>query len=227
MNNQLKNELFSLSGLAREDLFLDLSKQEQTDFMSSLSLTEQKTFFDTSTDRGKTIAFNALPVDGRNAYLNTLNKVELNDFTEKLRAKAVELFWTNERELIKKGLGTQDWTPEQMEAILNLGVSGDEGKTGKAALVFNDNGELVLTSKGNGDVYRGHHMLNVKGYPAYAGDPANIQPLIKTDHLAAHNGNTKNPTNWYYDPVTKEKIVIDLSSPDPDCQEIRPSKQIL
>lgn len=30
--------------------------------------------------------------------------------------------------------------------------------------------------------------------------------LTRAEHFEAHNGNWKNPTNWYFNPVTKEKI---------------------
>ena len=43
-------------------------------------------------------------------------------------------------------------------------------------------------------------------YPEYQGDPGNIQFLTRAEHLEAHNGNWRNPTNWYFNPVTKEKI---------------------
>lgn len=42
-------------------------------------------------------------------------------------------------------------------------------------------------------------------YPIYQGAPGNIQFLTRAEHLGTPNGNWKNPTNWYFNPVTKEK----------------------
>ena len=43
-------------------------------------------------------------------------------------------------------------------------------------------------------------------YPKYQGEPGKIQFLTRAEHLEAHDGNWQNPTNWYFNPVTKEKI---------------------
>lgn len=67
-------------------------------------------------------------------------------------------------------------------------------------------------------------MKSVNQYPEYADNPDNIQFLTKNEHLEAHKGNWKNPTNWNYNPVTKvfhefgedELIpcdIVDLSDP--------------
>jgi len=37
-------------------------------------------------------------------------------------------------------------------------------------------------------------MKSVKGYPALAGDPTNIQFLTRKEHLEAHGGNWRNIT---------------------------------
>ncbi len=213
-NDEIKNLFFDLNKDIREKAFNLLNPESQTQFMESLSLGEQREFFDTSTQRGRTIAFNSLQVGDRKAFIDTLSKTETKEFTKILRQEAVDLFWTNERELIKQGLGTRNWTPEQMEAILNLGKTGKEIKVGGAAFEYDIDGNIVLNSKGNGVVYRGHHMLNVEAYPQYAGDPKNIQPLTVVEHKSAHNGDTTISTNWYHNPETGEQIKIDLSSPD-------------
>lgn len=49
-------------------------------------------------------------------------------------------------------------------------------------------------------------MKSAEMYPEYQGDPGNIQFLTRAEHLEAHNGNWRNPTNWYFNPVTKEKL---------------------
>ncbi len=55
-----------------------------------------------------------------------------------------------------------------------------------------------------GRAFEGQHMKSVEKYPEYQGDPDNIQFLTKDEHLAAHQGSWQNPTNWYYNPSTKE-----------------------
>lgn len=117
-------------------------------------------------------------------------------------SKAVALAWANEQQRVKEGKGTRDWTPDQQRDILERGKAYDE----------------------NGRAFEGQHMKSVEKYPEYQGDPDNIQFLTKEEHLAAHQGNWQNPTNWYYNPVTKEYLdfgdgsyipctVIDLSEP--------------
>ena len=49
-------------------------------------------------------------------------------------------------------------------------------------------------------------MKSAEMYPEYQGDPGNIQFLTRAERLEAHNGNWRNPTNWYFNPLTKEKI---------------------
>lgn len=102
------------------------------------------------------------------------------------RAKAVRKAWEREQQLVSSGEGTRDWTPTQQQSILDIGVAlDDEGKP-----------------------FEGQHMKSVAAYPEYAGDPDNIQFLTRQEHLEAHDGNWQNPTNWYYDPATKEKHVF-------------------
>lgn len=112
------------------------------------------------------------------------------------RARAVRQAWTQEKECVKNGQGTRDWTTEQQEDILKNGkVHG----------------------------YEGHHMRSVSNGKTYdeqmkiAGDKNNIQFLEKTkdnnEHLKAHNGNTKNRTNGYYD--VKNGKTKDFGNGDP------------
>ena len=98
--------------------------------------------------------------------------------------KAIRLAWQREHDLVQVGKGTRDWTEEQQKDIL-------DPEKGKA-----------YDYKGR--AFEGQHMKSVEKYPEYQGDPNNIQFLTKDEHLEAHQGNWQNPTNWYYDPVTKQ-----------------------
>ena len=92
------------------------------------------------------------------------------------RQKAVRDAWKEEKERVKNGQGTRDWSPSQQKELLQRGaVSG----------------------------YEGHHMKSVSLYPEYAGDSKNIQFLSEEEHLYAHQGNYHNPTNGYYDSSTQ------------------------
>lgn len=116
--------------------------------------------------------------------------------------KAILAAWNKEQELVREGKGTREWTPEQQQDILEKGKAYDE----------------------NGVAFQGQHMKSAEMYPEYQGDPGNIQLLTRAEHLEAHNGNWRNPTNWYFNPVTREKIdfgegpfipceIIDLPEP--------------
>ena len=80
--------------------------------------------------------------------------------------------------------GTREWTPKQQQDILEKGKAYDD----------------------DGVAFQGQHMKSAEMYPEYQRDPGNIQFLTRAEHLEAHNGNWRNPTNWYFNPVTKEKI---------------------
>lgn len=98
--------------------------------------------------------------------------------------KAILEAWNKEQMLVQEGKGTREWTPEQQKDILEKGKAYDD----------------------DGVAFQGQHMKSVEMYPEYQGDPGNIQFLPRAEHLEAHNGNWKNPTNWYFNPITKEKI---------------------
>lgn len=96
--------------------------------------------------------------------------------------RAVREAWEHEKQLVLEGKGTRDWTPDQQKSIIDKGKAYDD----------------------DGRAFEGQHMKSVAVYPEYQGNPDNIQFLTKEEHLEAHKGNWQNPTNWYYDPVTKE-----------------------
>lgn len=98
-------------------------------------------------------------------------------------SKAILAAWKKEQELVHEGKGTREWTPKQQQDILDKGKAYDE----------------------DGVAFQGQHMKSAEKYPEYQGDSENIQFLTRTEHLEAHDGNWRNPTNWYYNPVTKEK----------------------
>ena len=98
--------------------------------------------------------------------------------------KAILAAWNKEQELVQEGKGTREWTPQQQQDILEKGKAYDD----------------------NGKAFEGQHMKSAEMYPEYQGEPRNIQFLTRAEHLEAHDGNWKNPTNWYFNPVTKEKF---------------------
>lgn len=102
----------------------------------------------------------------------------------KERNKAIRKAWEREQQLVREGKGTRDWTKEQQQDILDP----DKGKA------YDDQGRA----------FEGQHMKSAAEYPEYQGDPDNIQFLTRDEHLEAHKGSWQNPSNWYYDPMTKE-----------------------
>lgn len=102
----------------------------------------------------------------------------------KERNKAIRKAWEKEQLLVQEGKGTRDWTSEQQKDIL-------DPTKGKA---YDDQGRA----------FEGQHMKSAAEYPEEQGNPDNIQFLTRDEHLEAHKGSWQNPTNWYYDPVTKE-----------------------
>ena len=149
----------------------------------------------------KTRHFNQLSIRDRKVFLKSLSENEKKDFISKIRTQAVKDFWTHEQALIKEGKCTRDWTPEQIEDILNISE-----KTG----VMSINGEAAVDLAGK--KYYGHHMKSVAEHPEYAGDWRNIEPLDYKEHYeGAHEKNTHSPTDAYYNPDTKENIPIDIT----------------
>lgn len=139
--------------------------------------------------------------------LEEIREIRLSErrFYQKLRDVAVQEFWTYERELVKQGECTRDWTPEQIESIYNISSeTGSSRKNGGAAIYFDKNGLKSVKKHGAEeveDVYEVHQMLSVHEYPEYAGVYKNMQALARNngEHLAAHKGNYQNATCWYYD----------------------------
>lgn len=127
-----------------------------------------------------TDAFNSLSLDARKEYLEALkaeSKTQYDKFIKDLGDQAVQDFWDNERELIKQGKGTRDWTIEQQQTIMNIGKNGEELTHAKAPTDV------------NGKTYEGQHMFSKNEYPEYAGDYRNIQGLTFDEHRKGAHGN--------------------------------------
>ena len=99
-----------------------------------------------------------------------------------LASKAIREAWEREKELVSNGQGTRDWTRKQQQDILEKGKAYDE----------------------DGKAMEGHHMKSAEKYPKYQGDSDNIQFLTRAEHKDAHGGDFHNPTNGYYDYITKK-----------------------
>ncbi|MCR5754183.1 MAG: teneurin-3 [Acetatifactor sp.] len=117
--------------------------------------------------------------------------------------KAIDEAWKKEKKRVSEGKGTRDWTPEQQHDILDKGKAYDE----------------------NGKPFCGHHMRSVSIYPEEQGNPDNIQFLSPEEHKEAHIICWQ-PTNWYYDPITKERIEFG-TGPIIPCKEIKLSEPVI
>lgn len=112
------------------------------------------------------------------------------DLSKIVRDEAIIGAWDNERDLIKQGKGTYNWSIEQQKIIL-----ASEPGTKPSFAELNQQ-------------FPGHHMVNAADHPEYAGLSENIQFLegsafvSGTEHRAAHNGNPRNPTDHYYETIT-------------------------
>ena len=128
-----------------------------------------------------TNAFNSLNIEDRIDVLEMLSTEGKTALIKKIRNQAVKDFWTHEQELIRNGMSTREWTPDQIESIMNISE-----KTGNASI----NGDVAYDIAGKS--YYGHHMKSVAEYPEYAGDWRNIQALDYSEHYnGAHGGRTK------------------------------------
>lgn len=123
----------------------------------------------------------------------------------KERDKAIRLAWEREQKLVAEGKGTRDWSQDQQKDILDP----DKGKA------YDENGRA----------FEGQHMKSAAEYPEYQGDPDNIQFLTRDEHLEAHKGSWQNPTNWYYNPETKEFEDFGENKPIP-CAAVSLSKLV-
>lgn len=58
-------------------------------------------------------------------------------------------------------------------------------------------------------------MMSAEKYPEYQGESKNIQFLSRAEHLGAHNGSFRNPTNGYFDPFTGDTAEFNSGSFEP------------
>lgn len=126
-------------------------------------------------------------------------------------SKAIRKAWEKEQRLVAEGKGTRDWTVEQQNEIL---------KCGKA---YHHNDDP--NDKHDGGAFIGHHMKSAEAYPEYQCDADNIQFLSYPEHQEAHKGNWKIPSNWYYNPQTKEYVDFGENKYDP-CEVISLSEPV-
>lgn len=165
--------------------------------------------------------FNEFSVKQRLEFLEVLSDTSKEKFIDSIRQQAVDNFWYHEREAILNGTSTRDWTPEQIESIMNISEKiGKMGANAGKAPVMDKNGAIVTDKKGNKSYY-GHHMIDVSTHPEYAGDWRNIQALDYDEHYyGAHpNHDTKTPTKGYCDVENKKTIEIDVTVDDFDFDD--------
>lgn len=94
------------------------------------------------------------------------------------RKRAVRHAWRAERNRVREGFGTRDWSQAEQRELI---------------------------AKGQAKGYHGHHMKSVKAFPEYAGNPDNIQFLNHFEHYEkVHNKNTRTAINGYYNYKTGE-----------------------
>ena len=153
-------------------------------------------------------AFNGIAIPERKIFLKFLQEQSQEayyDFIDDMRDIAVQKFWNAERDMIQQGECTRDWTPEQIEVILNISKeTGMYRKNANAAMFLDRSGKPVRKNHGSdrvNEVYEGHQMLSVDKYPEHAGDCRNMQALGKSngEHMKAHKGDYSNSSCWYYD----------------------------
>ncbi|WP_303825906.1 hypothetical protein [Ruminococcus flavefaciens] len=148
-----------------------MTNQEIYNYYESIPKTAKQP----SRSRQITDHFNSLSVNERKSYIDFLYSLpegenKVTSLTDILRNQAVDDFWFNERIAIIDGKSTYNWTPEQIEDIMNI-----DPKTGKMKSAAGR--AKWIDADGNLKSYYGHHMLNVDKYPEYAGDWRNIEGL--------------------------------------------------
>ena len=115
---------------------------------------------------------------------------------DSIRQSAVEKAWAAERERVLNGMGTRNWSVSQQAELINTGkVTGFEGS----------------------------HILSVKDYPQYAGNPENIQFLPTIAHFdGVHERNFRKDTEeGLFDERTGKIIPNQTPGQIPKQEEIK------
>lgn len=107
-----------------------------------------------------------------------MSEVSKNQLNYK-RSQGVARAWNRERELVRNGRGTREWSVSEQKQLLDTGrVQG----------------------------YQGHHMMSVSKYPEHADNPKNIQFLDtrkgNNEHLKAHKNDYREASEGRYNVKT-------------------------
>ena len=113
-----------------------MTNQEIYNYYESIPKTAKQP----SRSRQITDHFNSLSVNERKSYIDFLYSLpegenKVTSLTDILRNQAVDDFWFNERIAIIDGKSTYNWTPEQIEDIMNIDPTTGQMKSaaGRAA----------------------------------------------------------------------------------------------
>ena len=94
-----------------------------------------------------------------------------------LRSEAVRLFWNNERNLVKSGRGSENWTPNQQIGIMNI-LSMEEKLirlNGGIPELSDDKNNILKNSSGAVLPYEVRSVYNVYDQPEYAANVENLK----------------------------------------------------
>ncbi len=94
-----------------------------------------------------------------------------------LRSETIREFWNNERELVKSGQGTENWTPEQQIGIMNI-LSMEEKLirlNGGVPAVVDEKRAPVKNKSGLGLIYEVRAVQPVYEKPEYAANVDNLK----------------------------------------------------
>jgi hypothetical protein len=126
-------------------------------------------------------------VASRTASKEESERYDWHQRFKRFRARGVDRMWAEEAAALEAGKpGSRNWSPEQKAAILK----GDKPK--------GPDGSSMI----------GHHKHNAATYPQMGGDPKNVAPVTKKEHLERwHGGNTRTPTHGQpLDPNSPEEF---------------------
>ena len=120
-----------------------------------------------STSQRITSAFRKLPAAARKAFIGYLTAEERRELVSHLRDQAVKDFWEEERKLLKNGECTYDWSPTQIEQIMN--ISAETGNCNAIA------GIPLSGYTGGGRAFIARHIHRAADHPEFSGQWNNIK----------------------------------------------------